>query len=164
MSDVKIHQRVIETPCGPLLLEATDTHLTRAVWHLESSSAFQSSHSFTNGLASRILDNAESQLAEYFAGFRTEFQLPFLKTGTEFQLRVLEALARVPYGRTVSYRQLAEMAGCRKGYRAVANACHRNPLVIFYPCHRVVASDGGPGGYAAGLPIKLALLDLECRI
>lgn len=164
MCSYKTTQKIINTSCGPLLLEATDTHLIRAVWLPESYLDSHNSGFSHKNPASGILDEAEKQLREYFAGDRMEFQLPLLMTGTEFQLRAMDALSKVPYGRTISYRQLAEMADCRKGYRAVANACHRNPLVIFYPCHRVIASDGGPGGYAAGLDTKLTLLNLEFRM
>jgi len=101
------------------------------------------------------------QLAEYFAGGRREFDLPLAPEGTPFQVEVWQALRRIPYGRTVSYRDLAEMVGRPNAMRAVggANGANRMPIVI--PCHRVIAADGGLGGFGGGLDRKRLLLDLE---
>lgn len=101
------------------------------------------------------------QLAEYFAGRRTAFDLPLAPAGTPFQLRVWEELRRVPAGTTVSYGELAARAGRPGAARAVGGALNRNPIGIVVPCHRVVGADGTLTGYAGGLGRKQVLLDLE---
>ncbi|HET9653335.1 MAG TPA: methylated-DNA--[protein]-cysteine S-methyltransferase [Usitatibacter sp.] len=101
------------------------------------------------------------QLEEYFAGMRRAFDLPLAPRGTPFQVRVWQEIARIPYGRTLSYAQLAERVGQPHAVRAVGAANGRNPLSIIVPCHRVVGSDGSLTGYAGGLERKLALLGLE---
>lgn len=108
-----------------------------------------------------IIDLAKAQIAEYLEGRRKEFSVPVRIKGTEFRMRVWEELRRIPYGATITYKQLAERIGNPKAVRAVANACGANPLPIIIPCHRVIASGGRPGGYTGGLDIKLNLLDIE---
>lgn len=107
------------------------------------------------------LTSAVRQLEEYFAGKRTEFDLPLDLHGTAFQREVWLALAEIPYGKTVSYAELAEMVGRPGAYRAVGQANGSNPIPIVLPCHRVVASGGGIGGYGGGLTMKRRLLALE---
>jgi methylated-DNA-[protein]-cysteine S-methyltransferase len=104
---------------------------------------------------------ARAQLAEYFAGSRTEFDLPLAPVGTRFQQQVWAALRRIPYGSTKSYGQIAAEIGAPGAARAVGSANHDNPLAIVVPCHRVVGSDGALVGFAGGLGQKRALLDLE---
>ncbi len=87
--------------------------------------------------------------------------LPLDIQGTEFQKRVWSAMRTIPYGETRSYREVAEMIGSPKAYRAVANACARNPVPLVVPCHRVVRNDGGLGGYGLGIERKKALLEME---
>lgn len=101
------------------------------------------------------------QLEEYFSGRRRCFRLPIAPIGTDFQLRVWEALRAIPYGETRSYGQIAEIVGCPQGARAVGMACHANPLLIVTPCHRVVGSTGALTGFAGGLEMKKRLLKLE---
>lgn len=101
------------------------------------------------------------QLAEYFAGARRAFELPLDLRGTPFQLRVWNALLRIPYGETRTYGQLAALAGHPGAARAVGAANGANPIAIIVPCHRVVASGGGLGGYGGGLDCKRFLLALE---
>lgn len=110
-----------------------------------------------------ILEEARRQLREYAAGKRSEFDLPLRPEGTEFRRKVWRELLRIPYGNTITYAELARRIGKPKAYRAVANACGANPLPVFIPCHRVVASGGKTGGYTGGLDIKLALLEIETR-
>ena len=107
-----------------------------------------------------ITEQAKSQLEEYFAGKRTEFTLFFLYNGTDFQRLVWSKLSRVPYGKVVTYGQLAAAIGQPTAARAVANAVGDNPFLILLPCHRVVAADG-IGGFSAGLEAKKRLLALE---
>jgi methylated-DNA-[protein]-cysteine S-methyltransferase len=101
------------------------------------------------------------QLAEYFAGARRAFDLPLDLRGTPFQLRVWQALLRIPYGETRTYGQLAAQIGHPGAARAVGAANGANPVAIIVPCHRVVASGGGLGGYGGGLDRKEFLLGLE---
>lgn len=103
----------------------------------------------------------EAELAEYFAGKRREFTFVIDLRGTPFQMRCWNQLIRIPYGETRSYAQLALAADCAKGFRAVGQANHHNPIPIVVPCHRVLASDGTLGGYGGGLEIKRKLLNLE---
>ena len=111
--------------------------------------------------AEAILDDAERQLGEYFAGTRTTFDVALDLTGTEFQRAAWHALTRIPYGTTVSYAEQAAMVGSPRATRAIGSANGRNPIPIIVPCHRVIASDGSLGGYSLGLEMKRALLALE---
>ncbi|SHF98953.1 methylated-DNA-[protein]-cysteine S-methyltransferase [Microbulbifer donghaiensis] len=108
-----------------------------------------------------LTDCAARQLEEYFAGERREFELPLNPRGTEFQRRVWDALAGIPYGETRSYREQAEALGNLKAIRAVARANGANPIAIVIPCHRVIGADGTLTGYAGGLEMKARLLTLE---
>lgn len=101
------------------------------------------------------------QLEEYFAGERREFDLPLRLDGTEFQLLVLQELRRIPYGQTLSYRDIAERIGRPKAVRAVGAANGRNPIPIIVPCHRVIGASGDLTGFGGGLDTKEALLRLE---
>ena len=107
---------------------------------------------------------AERQLAEYFAGKRRRFELPLRLCGTDFRLRVWNALADIPFGSTVSYSGIAAAAGSPKACRAAGNAVGKNPFLIVLPCHRVVASDGTVGGFSADINIKKYLLEFEKNI
>ena len=104
---------------------------------------------------------AKRQLAAYFAGRLTAFDLPLAPQGTPFQRRVWDELRRVPHGQTVSYGELARRIGSPTACRAVGAANGRNPLCIIVPCHRVVGANGKLIGYAGGMPRKEALLALE---
>lgn len=103
---------------------------------------------------------ANNQLRDYFLGNRKQFDLPLAPKGTEFQKLVWNEVAKIPYGETVTYSDIAQRIHKPKAVRAVASAIARNPLHIFIPCHRVVAKNG-IGGYAAGIEIKKFLLNLE---
>ena len=111
-------------------------------------------------LPSEISQRAASQLQEYFEKKRKEFNIFFLPMGTPFQMQVWSKLSEIPYGRVVTYGQLAAAIGQPTAVRAVANAVGENPFLIFLPCHRVVAADG-LGGFSAGLEAKRTLLQLE---
>jgi len=101
------------------------------------------------------------QLQAYFRGELKEFDLPLAMEGTEFQLRVWNALRAIPYGETVSYARLAERIGNPKAVRAVGLANGKNPIPIIVPCHRVIGSDGSLTGFGGGLSTKKLLLELE---
>lgn len=106
---------------------------------------------------------ATSQLVEYFAGDRTEFDLPLAPVGTDFQLRVWTALLDVPYGETVSYGEIAEAVGKPTASRAVGAANGQNPISIIAPCHRIIGANGSLTGYGGGLERKAWLLNLEAQ-
>ena len=110
---------------------------------------------------SPLLRQCVKQLSEYFEGKLREFSLPLHLVGTDFQLKVWDELQRIPCGETVSYGGLATRIGDAKASRAVAQACHNNPVGIVVPCHRVINANGTLGGYAAGPDMKRRLLDLE---
>lgn len=107
------------------------------------------------------LADAAEQLRAWFAGERRDFTLKLHLTGTPFQRKVWDALAEIPFGETVSYGELAEQIGHPRAARAVGSANGANPIPIILPCHRVIASGGGLGGYGYGLPLKRRLLELE---
>jgi methylated-DNA-[protein]-cysteine S-methyltransferase len=109
------------------------------------------------------LCEAERQLAEYFAGKRTEFELPLEPRGTRFQKRIWQALREIPFGQTRSYLDLAKAAGSPTAARAVGAANGKNPLSIVVPCHRVIGTNGRLNGFAGGVEIKAKLLALEAR-
>ncbi len=110
-----------------------------------------------------VLASARAQLEAYFAGTLTRFDLPLQLAGTPFQERVWAGLCQIPYGATVSYAELARSIGEPGKARAVGHANGRNPIPIIVPCHRVINTGGGLGGYGGGLDTKRALLELEGR-
>lgn len=101
------------------------------------------------------------QMKEYFSGVRKTFSLPLDIDGTPFQLDVWNELKKIPYGHTISYKELALRVGHEKAFRAVGNANGSNPVPIIIPCHRVIKSNGAIGGYTGGVDIKNYLLTLE---
>ncbi len=110
-----------------------------------------------------IVRRAERQIREYLAGERAEFDIPLDMEGSEFQIEVWQSLRKIPYGETRSYRDVARAVNRPKGFQAIGQANTRNPLPIIVPCHRVIAVDGGMGGYGGGLERKRILLETESR-
>lgn len=110
-----------------------------------------------------LIRKAATQLTEYFAGKRWDFDLPLALHGTDFQMSVWKALRTIPPGKTCSYKEVALMVGNPQVSRAVGMANNRNPIVIIVPCHRVTGQDGSLTGYVGGLPAKEYLLELEKR-
>ena len=110
---------------------------------------------------SAAFTDVQCQLDEYFAGKRTTFDIRLSPAGTDFQRRVWRALEDIPYGRTVSYADIARQIGSPKAVRAVGAANGRTPISIVIPCHRVISSDGRLAGYGGGLMNKQRLLELE---
>ena len=153
------------TPLGSLLLKASPKGLqslsfTPAKVRASQSPPVQDSH--FDALMQAHLDLAEKELTEYFEGRRTRFSVSLdLQIGTEFQREVWQALREIPFARTKSYRELAEAVKRPKATRAVGSANGRNPIPIIIPCHRVIAADGGIGGYTGGLTRKRKLLAIE---
>lgn len=105
-----------------------------------------------------------AQLQEYFAGKRTAFSLPYKFSGTEFQQQVWAQIAKIPYGQTVTYKDIAQAIGKPRAFQATGRAVGANPLAIIIPCHRVVGSSGDLTGYAFGLEMKKSLLKLESSL
>ncbi|MCM1077386.1 MAG: methylated-DNA--[protein]-cysteine S-methyltransferase [Bacteroides sp.] len=166
----KIITQIYSSPCGMLALGSFGDELCLCDW------LSGAHHRFGVDRLSRLL-NVESaegsstvieaairQLEEYFAGVRRCFDVPLLHVGTDFQKMVWHGLLAVPYGKTISYGEVAAMLGRHNSVRAVANANGANPLSIFVPCHRVIGSDGSLTGYGGGLKVKEYLLRLEGAI
>ncbi len=159
-----------DSPLGPLLLAATETGLVR-LGYLDSAGE----DALLEDLAARVsprvlaaprrLDEPRRELQEYFDGARTRFELALdWRLTRGFSRRVLEVTARIPFGSVSTYRSVAETAGSPRASRAAGNALGANPLPIIVPCHRVLHSTGGLGGYTGGLERKRALLSLEGRM
>jgi methylated-DNA-[protein]-cysteine S-methyltransferase len=108
-----------------------------------------------------VFEETKQQLARYFKGLLTSFDLPLNPTGTAFQKTVWQALLKIPYGQTINYKQLAERIGNPNAQRAVGLANGRNPIGIVVPCHRVIGADGSMTGYGGGVDRKQFLLLLE---
>ncbi|MFM9269770.1 methylated-DNA--[protein]-cysteine S-methyltransferase [Halomonas elongata] len=137
---------------GLLRLSATASGITEIAFVMEKDAAPR---------PNEITERARQQLDEYFAGERRDFELPLAPRGTDFQRRVWEALATIPFGETRNYAEIAEQLGCKGGQRAVGAANGRNPIAIVVPCHRVIGSDGQLTGYAGGIGRKQWLLAHE---
>ena len=157
----------LDSPLGTLLLARTERGLVRLAYV-----DFEGEDDVIADLASRIsprvlaaprrLDAVRSELDQYFAGSRHQFDVPVDWRLTHgFGRRVLRATARIPYGAVSSYKQVAAAAGSPRGSRAAGNALGANPIPILVPCHRVLHSGGGLGGYTGGLERKQLLLDVE---
>lgn len=110
---------------------------------------------------STFLYAVRNELEEYFCGNRKAFSFPVCPSGTKFQLKVWQALSQIPYGTVKSYKEIAENIGNPLAYRAVGNACNKNPILLAIPCHRVVGSNHALTGFALGIEIKKELLNLE---
>ncbi len=143
-----------ESPVGKLTIIEENEMLT----HLHFGEAVPN-----NGIEQKsdLLRLAQEQLQEYFDGTRKEFALPVDLKGSEFMKKVWGELKAIPYGTTVSYKDISRAIGQEKAYRAVGMANNRNPLPIIIPCHRVIASDGKLCGYGGGIHIKQYLLESE---
>ncbi|HYG17108.1 MAG TPA: methylated-DNA--[protein]-cysteine S-methyltransferase [Bacteroidia bacterium] len=113
---------------------------------------------------SAVVEQCKIQLEEYFAGSRKTFDLPLAPNGTDFQKRVWNELLNIPYGKVVSYLDMARRLGDEKTIRAAASANGKNPIGIIIPCHRVIGANGDLTGYAGGLDKKRLLLELEGSI
>ncbi|WP_447005501.1 methylated-DNA--[protein]-cysteine S-methyltransferase [Saccharothrix isguenensis] len=148
----------VDSPVGPLTLVAHDGVLSGL--YMTEQRHRPADETFGSEDPSLFADVA-AQLAEYFDGTRTSFDLPLDLIGTPFQRSVWEALCEIPYGTTVSYGELAQRLGRPSAARAVGLANGRNPIGIIVPCHRVVGSTGGLTGYGGGLERKRHLLDFE---
>ncbi len=149
----------MDSPVGPLLLAADDDGLRLVEFHAPRNPMPRGGE-WREG-DNDVLAATCLQLDEYFAGTRRHFDLPLAPRSTEFQRAVWWLLAKIPYGETISYAQLATRVGKPSAMRAVGAANGRNPLPIVLPCHRVIGADGSLTGFGGGLPTKQFLLTLE---
>jgi methylated-DNA-[protein]-cysteine S-methyltransferase len=160
-SDATVFYTRVPSPFGALLIAGTAAGLT----HLNFQ---QGDHPLAPDPLwmedDSPLREAARQVRAYFAGELRDFSLPLAPEGTPFQRTVWRALCAIPYGRTISYGDLARRVGKPGAARAVGAANGRNPLPVVVPCHRVIGADGGLTGYGEGLPIKAGLLELERRV
>ena len=145
--------QVYQTPFGPVTIAAGEG----AVMQVHFGCLVHT----TPPQSTKLADLAAEQLTEYFSGRRQSFTVPLRPAGTPFQRRVWEELRKIPYGKTATYGQIARNIGRPSAARAVGMANHQNPIAVMIPCHRVVGANGALVGYAAGLPMKRRLLDLE---
>lgn len=149
-----------DSPIGGMLLAATEAGLAGVYFDRQKHHPGKG-RDWKRDPANRHLKRAKKQLMEYFDGKRRTFELALDPQGTDFQKTVWKAIYRVPYGRTITYGDLARRAGRPKAPRAAGAATGRNPLGIIVPCHRIVGASGSLTGYAGGLNRKRALLALE---
>ena len=156
-----------ESPCGVLLLGSFGDKLCLCDWQVEKRRSHVDKRlkrilraEFEEG-TSEVIEQAVLQLDEFFAGKRREFDVPLLFVGTDFQKTVWNELLKIPFGKTISYGEMAQRIGLPKAVRAVANANGANSMSIFAPCHRVIGSDRSLTGYGGGLAAKQMLLELE---
>lgn len=105
--------------------------------------------------------NIKTQLEEYFLGKRKNFDININIQGTDFQKQVWQELQKIPFGKTQSYSEIAQLVGRKNAQRAVGSACNKNPIMIIIPCHRIISKNGNIGGFAYGNFIKQKLLELE---
>ena len=161
-----VSYRVVDSPVGSLLLAATTGGLVRVAFDGENHDAVLTR--LARDISPRILqsavrlDGVARQLDEYFAHRRRRSELPLdLRLARGFRRTVLEHLGDIAYGTTATYAAVASASGSPGAVRAVGSACAQNPVPVVVPCHRVVRSDGNPGGYRGGPAAKQALLTLE---
>ncbi len=145
-----------KSPVGMIEITGSDAGIT--------SIYFIDDHKIDFKNSSPMMDDAVRQLKEYFEGTRKEFDMKLDLQGTEFQLQVWQELMKIPYGKTISYLQLAKRIGNPKSIRAAATANGKNPISIVVPCHRVIGADGKLVGYSGGLSRKEFLLKLENKL
>jgi methylated-DNA-[protein]-cysteine S-methyltransferase len=158
--------RTIDSPVGSLLLAATELGLVRVAYSSQNHDAVL--QTLSDRISPRILnaparlDTVARELEEYFQGHRHSFDVPLdWRLSAGFRSTVLHHLRDIGYGHTATYAAVAQFAGNPDAVRAVGSACATNPLPVVVPCHRVVRSDGGIGGYLGGVEVKRTLLALE---
>ncbi len=156
-----------KTPFGELILGSVKNKLCLCDWRYRKMRTSIDNRLKTGFIAdfieesSSIVTETQTQLTQYFNGERTEFNIPLLLTGSDFQKSVWDALLQIPFGKTDTYLGLSKKLENKKAIRAVATANGANAISIIIPCHRIIGSDGGLVGYAGGLDVKKKLLYLE---
>ncbi len=151
-------QLKFESVVGPLFIVASEKGLQGIFWEEQKVKFLDSLNEKQSSVA--YISQTVIQLNEYFMKIRKKFDINLDVAGTDFQIRVWNELSKIPYGKTVSYKDVAERLDS-KAVRAVGSANGRNPIMIIVPCHRVINASGGLGGYAGGLEAKKKLLQLE---
>lgn len=166
----RVSVQYYDSPCGKMLLASIDAELCLCDW-AEKPCAERNKRRVARLLSadfyeewSSVLRQTTSQLDEYFAGERRIFDISICSVGTDFQRKVWDALLEIPYGKTMTYKEIARKVDNLSGIRAVAQAIGANGISIIIPCHRVIGSDGSLTGYAGGLDAKRMLLRLENAI
>jgi methylated-DNA-[protein]-cysteine S-methyltransferase len=157
---MKYHYQKIESPIGQLYLVGGDAALCGIVFR-KTWPGFKKRFEVLEESESPVLREARKQLSEYFNGKRESFDLPMKLDGTVFQNRVWASLAKIPFGKTITYKQQAVSIKSPAAARAVGRTNGLNPFCIVLPCHRVIGSSGALTGYAGGLKAKKYLLELE---
>jgi methylated-DNA-[protein]-cysteine S-methyltransferase len=157
---VDVRFDLVDSPVGELFVAATDRGVCRISYD-PAGREDELAERFGRRVLRLPLDDVRRELDEYFEGRRREFDLAIDLRATGFHADVLHELARVPYGQTDTYGHLAAKVGRPKAARAVGTVMNRNPIPIVLPCHRIVGASGNLTGYAGGLHIKRALLELE---
>ena len=150
-----------DTPHGTMLVAATPKGLAGV--YFKGQKHFPKKREWQRDARHPVLRQARRELAEYFAGKRTRFDVPLDPQGTVFQRKIWKAISSVSFGRTLTYSEIAKRAGHAGSARAAGAATGRNPISVIVPCHRIMGSDGSLTGYAGGLSRKRALLALESR-
>jgi methylated-DNA-[protein]-cysteine S-methyltransferase len=153
----------IDSPVGIMTVVVSDDGVRALLWPNDDPDRIRVAGA-APGAGHPVIEQVCRELAEYFAGTRTSFDVALDPVGTDFQRRAWLALRSIPYGETVSYGEQAARMGDRKKARAVGAANGKNPISIIVPCHRVVGSDGSLIGFAAGVDTKRFLLDHERRV
>lgn len=149
-------QRKFQTKVGPMYLVASEIGLRGLLWKEQNVPYSKGTSAMEN-----ILDQTQVQISEYLEGTRKTFSVTLDVEGTEFQKRVWAELAKIPYGKTLSYKDIATALNDANACRAVGTANGRNPVSIIVPCHRVIAASGKLAGYAGGIDVKKMLLEIE---
>lgn len=159
---MRLYQKSISSPLWDLIAVANEDHLLllefsdskqlpKKLWSLD----------IIENWSNPLINKTEKELEEYFAWKRKVFTIPLSPTGTIFQQKAWEALTKIPYGETRSYKEEAILAGNPKAVRAIGGANNKNPIVIIIPCHRVIGADGNLVGYGGGIKRKIWLLEHE---
>jgi methylated-DNA-[protein]-cysteine S-methyltransferase len=155
----------VDSPLGEWLLAVTPRGLVRVAFTMEFDDVLDE---LSEKISPRVLeaparlDDLRREFDEYFEGKRQDFDVPLdWSLAKGFNLKVLRATAKIPFGSVSTYKDMATRAGSPRAARAAGNALHNNPIPLVVPCHRVLHSDGGLGGYGGGLPMKEFLLKLE---
>lgn len=152
---MNLYTAYYSSPVGMLKLQCSDKYI-KVLNFCDAEEEFKNDEH-------KLLHLCVKQLDEYFEGQRKQFTLPLNQDGTEFQAKVWNLLSKIPYGKTISYNELAKQYGDVKAIRAVASANGKNNIAIIVPCHRVIGSDHSLVGYAGGLWRKKWLLDHEAK-
>ena len=155
----ELHYTYYESPIGLLKIGGTEQFIGELTF-------VDNQDQLTYGVpgVTEVMHECTEQLIEYFHGSRQKFEVPVNQEGTEFQIRVWKELMEIPYGKTISYMDMAKRLGDPKVIRAAAAANGKNPITIIVPCHRVIGSDRSLVGYSGGMWRKKWLLQHEFKI